>query len=378
MSKHPSVCIINRNYPPVSGATGFHAHQLAQYLLSQEIEVHIVTTAQEKDQIQNDYVHYIKPLYNGTAKKLRLLSSYLEATRLITKALQLNTGYYIVMTDPPLLNYVAAGKMKRKQWILWTMDLFPDGFVANGLVTSQNRLFAMYQRLLRKNPPLLLISLGKQQAHFLKDNYYPNTPSIMWPIGLRNEEKLKVEAIRPESLPSWHKEGKTIIGYVGNLGEAHNPDAILWIAEAIDPELYILVVSCQGTHKKKIESALSTKDHVYIESHIPERLMSKIDIHIVILRSEWTHICVPSKGITAIQYGAAVLFFGSKESDTWKYVKACGWQVSTEAEIHEWATTLSRQQILEYKQEASNRDKQLKSELLKGWKDLSSLLRPKG
>ncbi len=374
MNKHPSVCIINRNYPPVSGATGYHAHQLAQYLTSQELDVHIVTTAHSKGQTQNKNVHYVTPLYNGTTKKLRLLSSYLEATRLITKALKLNVDYYIIMTDPPLLNYIASRRMKGKQWILWTMDLFPDGFVANGLVTSQNQLLEMYQRLLRKNPPLLMITLGKQQEQFLKDIYYPDTPAITWPIGLRNEDKLKIQQTEPEGLPLWVGACRTIIGYVGNLGEAHNPDILRWVAEAVDPELYILVVSCQGAHKRKIEEALKAKDHVYLESHIPEYLMSKIDIHIVILRSEWTHICVPSKGITAIQYGGAVLFFGSKESDTWKYVETCGWQVSTETEVHLWADTLSQKQILARKQETSNQYNLLMSQLLKGWKNLNSFL----
>ena len=116
MNRFHSVCIINRNYPPLVGATGYHAHQLAQYLRSLNIEVHIVTAATEENQVTNDKIHFIRPFYNGTAKKLRLLGSFIEASRLVSKALELNANFYIVMTDPALLNYVASKKMKGRRW----------------------------------------------------------------------------------------------------------------------------------------------------------------------------------------------------------------------------------------------------------------------
>ncbi|MFT6808414.1 MAG: glycosyltransferase involved in cell wall biosynthesis [Saprospiraceae bacterium] len=375
MSKKPSVCIINRNYPPVKGATGYHAHQLAQYLISQDIEVHVVTTAQKKDQIQGKNIHHVTPFYNGSAKKIRLLSSYLEASRLVTKALHLNVDFYIVMTDPPLLNYIAAKRMKVTQCIIWTMDLYPDGFVANGLVTQQNRLFEQYQKQLRKNPPLLMITLGKRQKGFLKENYYPSTPSIDWPIGLRIEGEGAKDVDIPEESPEWAHEDSIVLGYVGNIGEAHNPDVLRWIAEALDPEQHKLVLSCEGTHKKMIEDTLGALDNVHIVSHIPEAFMSKIDVHIVILRSDWTNICVPSKAVSAIQYRGTVLFCGAAESDAWNTVKTCGWKVESEEEILVWIASLSPQKVIERKQHTTILYNQLKSKLHEGWKELSTFLK---
>ena len=374
MNRFHSVCIINRNYPPLVGATGYHAHQLAQYLRSLNIEVHIVTAATEENQVTNDKIHFIRPFYNGTAKKLRLLGSFIEASRLVSKALELNANFYIVMTDPALLNYVASKKMKGRRWALWTMDLFPDGFVANSLVSKRNRLCKLYQHQLRKNAPELLITLGRQQKQFLQENYFPETPAIDWPIGFRTIEDLEEDESQIEA-PSWASSDKIVIAYIGNLGEAHNPDVLGWIADTINPEHHILVLSCRGTHKKNIEDSLCFLDHVHIESHIPEKFMHNIDIHIVILRPEWTHICVPSKAITAIQHRGTVLFFGSRESDTWRYTEPCGWQVSSRIEIKQWADTLTSEKMRLKKESVSTLYQKLEAEKSNGWNSLSSYIK---
>lgn len=375
MNKLLSVCIINRNYPPFDGATGYHAFQLAQYLRSVDIDVHIVTTAPKKDiQTSNDKIHYVKPFYNGSLKKLRLLGSYVEASRLITKALGLNTSFYIIMTDPPLLNYVAAKRMKGRRWSLWTMDLFPDGFVANALISKRNRFYKFYQNQLRKNPPEFLITLGKQQKEYLQKNYFPNIPSIEWPIGFRTKAPLQKNVSHIKT-PSWISEDKVKIAYIGNLGEAHNPDVLTWIADAINPDLHVLVLSCQGTHKKKVEDSLAGLNHVHIESHISENFMSNIDIHIVILRPEWTHICVPSKAITAIQNGGTVLFFGSEESDSWHYTESCGWQVLSKEDLQEWANSLTLEIIKKKKEFVSTLSQNLEKQKSTGWNKLNSYLK---
>jgi len=277
------------------------------------------------------------------------------------------------MTDPPLLNYIAARKLKGRKWILWTMDLFPDGFVANGLVSHKSLLLKMYKKQLINNPPSLLLTLGTNQEQHLQEKYFPEVPSIKWPIGFRStDSNIKGQKVE---LPKWASSEKTVIAYVGNLGEAHNPDVLLWIAKSINPESQVLVLSCQGAHKQMVEKELSKLEHVFIESHIPEKLMSRLDVHIVSLRSEWTHICVPSKGLTALQYGGTVLFYGSKESDTLEYIAPCGWHVSTKVEVEAWARSINPTEIQIRKQKTLPLYERLWAQQEQGWQDLTNYLK---
>ena len=157
----PSIklCIVNRNYPPKSGATGFFAAQLVEELShhGQEIKCCIVSTGSNNE---SQELKYVKSLYEGKNKLRRLLATYIESYRLLKKAKKLHADVYIVMTDPPFLNYWASKLLKEQSWILWTMDLYPEAFAANGLISKSSFLYRLYCKRIKKGPPSHLLSLA--------------------------------------------------------------------------------------------------------------------------------------------------------------------------------------------------------------------------
>ena len=75
-------------------------------------------------------------------------------------------------------------------------------------------------------------------------------------------------------------------------------------------------------------------DHdIHQSGFLAESDLSSIDIHIVSLKKDWTHVCVPSKAISAVQSGNVILFIGEEESDTWQYLQGAGWRISSQKDI---------------------------------------------
>ena len=53
-----------------------------------------------------------------------------------------------------------------------------------------------------------------------------------------------------------------------------------------------------------------------------------IDIHLVTLLQKWDHVCVPSKAISAVSQGSAILFESSELNDNWQLLKDAGWRIN--------------------------------------------------
>lgn len=364
------VCIVNRNFPPYRGATGYHAAMLADYLhATGNYKVSAVTLGHENILNQAIQVHALSPNYTGRNKGLRLLSTTREGYRLIKKALSLNADFYIILTDPPLLNYWAARLLKEASWALWTMDLYPQGFVAGGLAKEGDTKTNHYIKTLQSGLPNLIISLGKQQRAFLENIYPRHIESIKLPIGLKNKHNTHGSE---ESIP-WDTS-KITLGYVGNLSEAHHPDHISEIAHNLDPQSMQLVLCCYGAHAIKLKQSLQHFDHVIILSHIEEGHMNAIDVHIVSLAKAWTHICVPSKALSAIQFGRPVLFIGDQTSDTSAYIRKAGWVISDLSELKDTLASLTRESILTKASKAKEIEAFLNQELQSGWQQIDQFI----
>ena len=313
-----SVCIINRNYPPRHGATGYQAYRLIHTIKqkTKDISLHMVTCGTKG---VHDEEILVRPAYEGRRKAIRFFAAIIESILLIRKAKSLRPDVYIVMTDPPLLSFFASKMLRNQRWILWCMDIYPDAFVASGLVTSSNPITRYHQQSLRFYPPDLLLGLGEKQIAYLHKYY--SVKSVAIPVGLRDLELRTPEG----AVLEWYQEDKVIFGYLGSLGEAHDDRQLISLVRSMDPDRHLFVMSLQGVKDDHLRKELYGLSHVYDSDYIHDIHCKLIDIQIVSLLPHWTHICVPSKALSALQYGSAVLFIGSDQSDTWGYVKEAGW-----------------------------------------------------
>ncbi len=354
------LCIVNRNYPPVKGATGRSARNFVAYLEKiGGFDIQVVTVDSLSDTGSKTYV---KSLYDGKLKILRLFSTLIESLLLIRVAKKREADVFLILTDPPFLNYWAARFLSNKKWILWTMDLYPEAFTAGRLISSSNWLYRHYERVIKNNPPDFFIALGPGQNNYLKTKYFNNTPSTVLPVGVIDSKEFT--ASEDELLPSWTNDKKIIFGYIGTIGEAHDAQAVIGFIEHLDDKKHHCILCCSGSKAESVLDKASNYPHVTILDYLPQNEMKFIDIQIVSLLSSWTHTCVPSKALSGISALNAIIFFGDIKSDTWVYTYRAGWCVSNETNGFDILSEIDKKSLFKRKKEAYKISEDLKRQVL--------------
>lgn len=321
--------ILNRNYPPNSGITGYSASELAAYLQEHGVDVHIVTVGgnyqggvSSEKHVQAATVHYVRNIYDGKNKILRLAGSLIEGRSMARKAATLGMTPVITLTDPPLLNYWVARICRRRRipWIYWSMDIYPEAFVAAGLVKTGSVLFRHFKKELLKAAPDHLIALGPQQAEYLQKDASRPVPTSILPCGVDHIE-------RSETPPDWMPAGgKITFCYVGNLGQAHDPRFVEAVIAALDPARHHFILSVYGIHASRLLNYAADFNHVTILNAVDRQELGFIDIHLASLEPVWDHVCVPSKAVSAVCAGSCLLLCASELGDNWHLLQDASWR----------------------------------------------------
>ncbi len=330
------ITIVNRHYPPNINITGENAWDLANYLIEKhKIEVSIVHIDRKYEGGGNKresvgIIYPLKTIYEGKNKFLRYISGMMDGYNLIKKAAKLNNGPIIVMTSPPLLPMWASkilGKRK-KEWILWSMDLFPEGFAASNEISPTNFLYKYALRQTYKYAPEKIIALGPQQKKVLEQKYKKEIENVILPCGVFLDQN------KIENTPSWKiHTNKIYLGYCGNCGIPHSVDFIKEVIDAINPDTQQLVLAVYGTKAEQVITYAKGKPGITILTNVPRNELHHIDVHLVTLVNSWTHVAVPSKAVSSVCSGATILFCGNKESDNWCLLKDAGWLVEDDLNL---------------------------------------------
>ena len=380
-----SVTLVNKYYPPNNSVTAEACSDLAQYLLSNGIEVNIVHTGgnyQGGGGTGNAIgkVFQVKSSYDGKNKLKRLFASISESRRLINKASELNSDAVIIMTSPPLLNYFASRKFKssKKKWLYWALDLFPEAFHANKLVSQQN---PVYQYILKKfytTPPSAVVSLGNVQADYLNKMFKHEFQKIILPCGVFINSKL--EENRIEQSPEWAKETNLItMGYIGNLGEAHSVDFLKQVIDCYDPQKIKLIMVLYGSKSEELKEYIRQRNKpVQLFDFVNRAHLKLIDIHLSSLNEEWVNVCVPSKIVSAVYNGSSYLFYGPEKCDSWQYLNEAGWRIApdlnSELQIQKFLDDISLEKIRLKKEMASKLSEKIASDVLKAYDQIKNIV----
>lgn len=363
------VTIVERSYPPNRSITGESACDLAEFLIAEyDIDVHIVHLDSEY-QGGNDArkpvgtQHILSSSYNGKKKIRRLLSSLSEGKSLISKAIEMNKGPIICMTNPPLLNFWAARLIPSdRKWMLWSMDLFPDAFVSGNLVKPNNFMYKyLYSQTYRKAPNHL-IALGDVQAAAIHQRYKQDIPTTVLPCGIMLSQNGDTTQ---DDVPAWKSkhQDKIIFGYCGNLGEAHSPEFLKYCIDNINPTKHHLILVAYGVHGDDILTYANEKLGISILKSVPRHHLQYLDINLVSLKEHWVNVCVPSKLVSAVFMGSAFLFCGIEQCDNWQMMQDAGWLIPDDANmstaVSRFFTTIDRSQIKLKKEKAKSISQEL-------------------
>lgn len=218
------------------------------------------------------------------------------------------------LTDPPFLSYHLGRHLSADQfWCEWTMDLYPQALMATlGLTPNPP------WRPKRRRPDMRLC-LGPQQAAFIATGERRPPPFLICPAGV-------CDALFPA--PPRHPKSLIRLVYAGNLGRAHWSDALLELAKQSDPMRFRLIVAAYGVQAKAVQTQLMGFPHVeWRNTPLNANELNAADVHVVSLRKNWTHVCAPSKAVSALCRGRPLLFFGAEDADAWKWADGAGWRI---------------------------------------------------
>ncbi len=402
------VVIVNRHYPPNPGITGESAWDLAKYLIkNHQFEVHIVHIEGNDDgggakRIPVGIVHTLSSIYDGKNKVLKQFAGFLDGFILIRKAMKIDkSATIIVMTSPPLLPFWASMLLKRgtppggtppggtlpeRKWALWSMDLFPEAFVAIGMIAEKSAVYQWFLKKTYKNAPNKLIALGRKQAEVLEEKYYKqSTINSRQQSAQKSTGKLDTTILPcgvifhqtyESQLPTWRKiDNKIYFGYCGNLNDAHNENFLIEFIKAFDPEKHHLILALYGKKAQNVLELAKNYEGITILPNVPRSQLNFLDVHLVSLLTEYTHLMIPSKAVSAVAAGGAILFCGSQESDNWDMLQDAAWLIREEVDlseqIREYLSTLTAEDLNQKKHNAQKLNTDLQKNVLKAYEEIA-------
>ena len=320
--KTSAITIVNRHYPPNPGITGESAWDLATYLIEQHgievVVVHIDRTYDGGGQVRQPVgeTHAVKTIYEGKNGVLRILAGLWDGFMLIRKALRVGRGPLLIMTSPPMLPFWASLLLRKRTYWLWAMDLFPEGFAAEGKVSLQNPVYRWIIRQTYRHAPQRLIALGPEQARHLLAQYNQSVPTTILPCGVLMHQP------HDSDQPAWRADnGLIYLGYAGNVGQAHSAEFLISVIQNLDPTRFRLVLALYGTKADEVWATANGRAGIIRLSSIPRSQLGYLDVQLVSLLPQWTHIAVPSKALSAVGAGSPVLFCGSPDSDSYQLLQ---------------------------------------------------------
>ncbi len=381
-AKLNKVIIINRHYPPNPGITGESAWDLAKYLIEKhQIEVHIVHIERTDDgggQIRQPVgiIHSLSTIYVGNNKLLKLLAGFADGYILVRKAKKVASSAPIIcMTSPPLLPLWASLFLKKRLWALWSMDLFPEAFVAIGMIAEKNFFYRWFLKKTYQNPPKTLIALGRKQAAFIQEKYQKKLNQIILPCGVIFHQTYE------SNFPIWRKEHdeKIYFGYCGNLNDAHNEAFLMAFIKAFNPAKHHLILALYGKKAQKVLDFAQNYEGITILANVPRSQLNFIDVHLVSLLSKYTHLMVPSKAVSAVAAGGAILFCGSQESDNWDMLQEAAWLIREEEnldnQLEKYLINLTKEALAEKQKSAQKLNFILQKKVLNAYEAIADFCR---
>lgn len=298
-----SVAMVNRFAPPDAAPTAVALARLAALLKARLPTINLRVVGAER-------------AYGGAGARnespwRRATASWRDGATLAAAAAAHDA--VISLTDPPLLACRLARRLKAETlWIEWTMDLYPEALAAAAGLSPRPSRFPGLRR------PDLRLCLGPEQAAFLAADGGPPIRQLILPAGVCDP---------PANSLSPPPSGLVHLAYAGNLGRAHWADALPSLARACDPARFRLTIAAYGKQAATTRKALAAFPHVdWRETPLSETELNAAHVHIVSLKENWTHVCVPSKAVSALSRGRPILFFGSARSDVWRWAQTDGAQ----------------------------------------------------
>jgi hypothetical protein len=223
-----------------------------------------------------------------------------------------------------------------------------------------------------------LIALGRKQAEVLEKKYYGKSTNrldtTILPCGVIFYQTYESQ------LPIWRKsDGKIYFGYCGNLNDAHNEEFLIEFIKAFDPEKHHLILALYGKKAHNVLEFAKNRAGITILPNVPRSQLNFLDVHLVSLRTKYTHLMIPSKAVSAVAAGGAILFCGSQESDNWDMLQEAAWLIREGANLGEqiqaYLSNLTAENLAIKKQNAQKLNTDLQQNVIKAYEEIADFIK---
>ena len=246
----------------------------------------------------------------------------------------------VTLTDPPLMSVTAAivAKFKRFTLVNWLQDLYPEVAVHSGVAMTNGWL----GRLLRwaRNRSLTAaaanVAIGEQMALRLERESVPRGRIALitnWTDDLSIAPSDTANPLRED----WGLQDKFVVGYSGNLGTAHDAQAILEAAELLKDrsDISFLIIG-GGSRLADLQRDVRERNlpNFLFKPYQPRQLLPMTltlpDIHWLSLKAEFEGLIVPSKFYGIAAAGRPMILIGAETGELAKLIRTrtCGYAVA--------------------------------------------------
>jgi glycosyltransferase involved in cell wall biosynthesis len=338
------IIFVNRYFYPDSSQTSRLLADLAFELAGLGSEVHVVTSRMCSDkpgtvlpateEVLGVHIHRVWTSRFGKKWMLGRAADYLTfhlATERRLLAMVERGDRVVAKSDPPMLPVLVAGITRRRNAVQfnWLHEIFPEVAAAQGVHGLKGpvgrRLMAMRSWAL--NNSYVTVVPSQQMCNYLYGQGVEQHKLKLirdWVDG----HELRPMGERENPLrDEWSLRGKFIVGYVGDLGRAHEYTTILNAADRLrhEREIRFLIVGGGAlVNAMRREARRRNLSNLIFQPNQEGKqlrwAMGLPDVHLVVQRSEMEGLRLPGKFYRVAAAGKPVLLIGGEESEMAEWV----------------------------------------------------------
>lgn len=331
---------LNRFFFPDHSATSQILTDLAFHLAQSGREIHVIASRQlysdpraklsKKETIRGVTVHRIAGTRFGRAglagRMLDYLSYYVLSFAQIIKLARAG-DIVVAKTDPPLLSIIAvlAARLKHAHVVNWLQDLYPEIATQLGVPYLKGPAVRLITRLRdwSLSSATMNVAIGRKMAAKVAATGAAARKVDVIPNWCSDDDIVPVAPADNQLRQTWQVETKFVVGYSGNLGRAHDFEAILDAAEELRNDTRIVFLFIGGGHTfDLLRSAAEDRNLQHLFRFLPYQDRTQLkyslgvpDVHLLSLRPEVEGLIVPSKFYGIAAAGRAIIAVIAKDGE---------------------------------------------------------------
>ena len=332
------IVFVNRYYWPDQSATAQILTDLAEQLSKDGHEVAVITSRQlledpnaslpSKEVVNGVEIRRVATTTFGRTSLPGRAADYLSFyfTSAVTGlSLVQRRSVVVCKTDPPLIGlmFLPVVWLKRAKLINWWQDVYPEIAMHLGVINEKSLIYrttrALRNWLYSRSDANVVIGRSMEDFFAKEVGYLQSTAVIPnWSRDLSTRVPRKQNTIRALI----NAGEKTVLGYSGNLGRAHDISPILKLSELLadDERFHFLLIGAGFNHAAveahALEKGLGNWSFLPYQPRAKlNESISAIDIHIVALRGELNGLIVPSKIYGALSAERPILYISTHSSE---------------------------------------------------------------